>query len=144
MDLGLTGKVALVTGSSRGIGRGVALTLAEEGCDVMLTGRDEAALREVVGEIEKRGRRCAFAAADLRADGAAAALVETVRGRFGRLDILVNNAGSTRVIPHADLAALDGHRGVVRHVLRLERRDRDAAAMQPPAQSRGEHALPGI
>ena len=41
MDLGLTGKIALVTGSSRGIGRGVALTLAEEGCDVMLTGRDE-------------------------------------------------------------------------------------------------------
>ncbi len=45
MDLGLTGKIALVTGSSRGIGRGVALTLAEEGCDVMLTGRDESALR---------------------------------------------------------------------------------------------------
>ena len=44
MDLGLTGKVALVTGSSRGIGRGVALTLAQEGCDLMLTGRDEAAL----------------------------------------------------------------------------------------------------
>ena len=56
MDLGLTGKVALVTGSSRGIGRGIALTLAEEGCDVMLTGRDEAALREVVTEVEKRGR----------------------------------------------------------------------------------------
>ena len=52
MDLGLTGKIALVTGSSRGIGRGVALTLAEEGCDVMLTGRDETALAEVVA----RGR----------------------------------------------------------------------------------------
>jgi 3-oxoacyl-[acyl-carrier protein] reductase len=96
MDLGLTGKVALVTGSSRGIGRGVALTLAAEGCDMMLTGRDEAALREVAAEVEKHGRNAAFATADLRADGAATPLVETVRQRFGRLDILVNNAGSTR------------------------------------------------
>src|SRR5260370_246302 len=48
MDLGLTGKVALLTGSSRGIGRAIALTLAAEGCDVMLTGRAQAALRGAV------------------------------------------------------------------------------------------------
>jgi 3-oxoacyl-[acyl-carrier protein] reductase len=95
MDLGLAGRVALVTGSSRGIGRGVALTLAEEGCDLMLTGRDEAALREVVGEVEKRGRNAAFETADLRAEGAAAALVDAAKRRYGRLDILVNNAGTT-------------------------------------------------
>jgi 3-oxoacyl-[acyl-carrier protein] reductase len=58
MDLGLTGKVALVTGSSRGIGRGVALMLAAEGCDVMLAGRDEAALRGVAGEVETRMCAC--------------------------------------------------------------------------------------
>jgi 3-oxoacyl-[acyl-carrier protein] reductase len=96
MDLELTGKVALVTGSSRGIGRGVALALAEEGCDVMLTGRDEKALREVVGEVEKRGRRADFETTDLRADGAAAALVDAAGRRYGRLDILVNNAGTTK------------------------------------------------
>jgi 3-oxoacyl-[acyl-carrier protein] reductase len=96
MDLGLAGRVALVTGSSRGIGRGVALTLAEEGCDLMLTGRDEAALREVVGEVEKRGRSAAFETADLRAEGAAAALVDAAKRRYGRLDILVNNAGTTK------------------------------------------------
>jgi 3-oxoacyl-[acyl-carrier protein] reductase len=96
MDLGLAGRVALVTGSSRGIGRGVALTLAEEGCDLMLTGRDEAALREVVGEVEKRGRNAAFETADLRAEGAAAALVDAAKRRYGRLDILVNNAGTTK------------------------------------------------
>ena len=45
MDLGLKGKIALVTGSSRGIGRGIALTLAGEGCDVMLTGRDACGAR---------------------------------------------------------------------------------------------------
>jgi 3-oxoacyl-[acyl-carrier protein] reductase len=96
MDLGLTGKIALVTGSSRGIGRGVALTLAEEGCDVMLTGRDENALSEVVREVEKRGRRAYYETADLRGDGAPKALVDAVKHRFGRLDILVNNAGTTK------------------------------------------------
>jgi NAD(P)-dependent dehydrogenase (short-subunit alcohol dehydrogenase family) len=96
MDLGLTGKIALVTGSSRGIGRGIALTLAEEGCDVMLTGRDEKALREVLGEIEKRGRKAAFEMLDLRREDAAAALVDAVKRRFGRLNILVNNAGTTK------------------------------------------------
>ena len=96
MDLGLTGKVALVTGSSRGIGRGIALTLAEEGCDVMLTGRDEAALREVVAEVEKRGRKAKFETIDLRQDEAPAALISSIKRDFGRLDILVNNAGSTK------------------------------------------------
>src|SRR5712671_6892852 len=96
MDLELTGKVALVTGSSRGIGRGIALTLAEEGCDVMLTGRDENALSEVVGEVEKRGRSAYYETADLRGDGAPKALVDAVKHRFGRLDILVNNAGTTK------------------------------------------------
>jgi 3-oxoacyl-[acyl-carrier protein] reductase len=96
MDLGLTGKIALVTGSSRGIGRGVALTLAEEGCDVMLTGRDESALKQVVGEVEKRGRRAFYETADLRGENAATALVDAVKQRFGRLDILVNNAGTTK------------------------------------------------
>jgi 3-oxoacyl-[acyl-carrier protein] reductase len=96
MDLGLTGKVALVTGSSRGIGRGVALTLAEEGCDVMLTGRDDAALREVAGLIEQRGRRAKYETIDLRRDDAGAALVSSVKENFGLLDILVNNAGATK------------------------------------------------
>jgi 3-oxoacyl-[acyl-carrier protein] reductase len=96
MDLGLTGKVALVTGSSRGIGRGVALTLAQEGCDVMLTGRDEGALREVAAGVEKHGRTAKYHALDLRAEKAATTLVAAVQQSFGRLDILVNNAGTTR------------------------------------------------
>jgi len=96
MDLGLTGKVALVTGSSRGIGRGIALTLAAEGCDVMLTGRDEAALRGVAAAVEKLGRKARFETIDLRKDDAPAALVGAVQRGFGRLDILVNNAGTTK------------------------------------------------
>jgi 3-oxoacyl-[acyl-carrier protein] reductase len=96
MDLGLTGKVALVTGSSRGIGRGVALTLAQEGCDVMLTGRDEAALREAAAAVGQHGRGAKYTVLDLRGDKAPEALVAAVREGFGRLDILVNNAGATK------------------------------------------------
>jgi 3-oxoacyl-[acyl-carrier protein] reductase len=96
MDLGLTGKVALVTGSSRGIGRGVALQLAAEGCDVMLTGRDEAALNDVVAAVKKLGRTAQYATSDLRAEGAPAALVEAATRAFGHIDILVNNAGTTK------------------------------------------------
>src|SRR5262252_2432484 len=96
MELGLTGKVALVTGSNRGIGRGIELALADEGCDLVLTGREEAALRKVAGEIEKRGRKATTLALDLREEAAAAALIDTVRKQHGRLDILINNAGATR------------------------------------------------
>ena len=66
IELGLKAKVALVTGSSRGIGRGVALAFAAEGCDVMLTGRDAAALDEVADAIRKSGRRAGVAVLDLR------------------------------------------------------------------------------
>jgi 3-oxoacyl-[acyl-carrier protein] reductase len=96
MDLGLTGKIALVTGSSRGIGRGVALTLAQEGCDVMLTGRDEAALREAAAAVGRHGRGAKYTVLDLRGDKAPETLVAAVREGFGRLDILVNNAGATK------------------------------------------------
>ena len=79
MDLGLTGKVALVTGSSRGIGRGVALVLAQEGCDLMLTGTDQKALREAAAAVGAHGRRRQTLALDLRKEEAPAALVEAVR-----------------------------------------------------------------
>jgi 3-oxoacyl-[acyl-carrier protein] reductase len=96
MELGLQGKVALVTGSSRGIGRGIAMAFADEGCDLLLTGRDAAALEETATSIRGKGRKAAVHALDLRAPDAAAALVAAVRREFGHLDILVNNAGTTR------------------------------------------------
>ena len=96
MDLGLTGKVALVTGSSRGIGRGIALALAAEGCDVMLTGRDQAALDDTVAAVGKLGRRAQYETLDLRKDDAPAALVAAAKRAFGRIDVLVNNAGTTK------------------------------------------------
>lgn len=96
MELGLAGKVALVTGSSRGIGRGIALALAEEGCNVVVTARDEKALEEVASSIRSKGVKASFVAIDLCEPSAPELLVETVRNNFGRLDILVNNAGATK------------------------------------------------
>jgi 3-oxoacyl-[acyl-carrier protein] reductase len=111
MNLGLKGKVALVTGSSRGIGRGIALALAAEGCDVMLTGRDEKALNEVVAAVQELGRKAAFATSDLRQDDAPAALVAAAKRAFGRIDILVNNAGTTKRGDFLELTDADWKEG---------------------------------
>jgi 3-oxoacyl-[acyl-carrier protein] reductase len=96
MELGLKNKVALVTGASRGIGRGIAAALADEGCDLLLTGRDEAALKEVAAEIGAKGRKAVTSVLDLRIEGTEKPLVEAARRAFGRLDVLVNNAGATK------------------------------------------------
>jgi 3-oxoacyl-[acyl-carrier protein] reductase len=96
MELGLTGKVALVTGSSRGIGRGIALAFAAEGCDLLLTGRDVPALEEVATSIRAKGRKAVVHPLDLREPSAPKALVEATKREYGGLDILVNNAGTTR------------------------------------------------
>ena len=96
MELGLQGKVALVTGASRGIGEGIAMSLADEGCDLLITGRDEAALKAVASAISAKGRKAAISVLDLRKQGTEKPLVEAVRREFGRLDILVNNAGATK------------------------------------------------
>jgi 3-oxoacyl-[acyl-carrier protein] reductase len=96
MELGLLGKAALVTGSSRGIGAGIALALAHEGCNLVLTGRDVAALEAVAAAVRRKGVKAAALARDLCEASAAAALLETARNEFGGLDILVNNAGATK------------------------------------------------
>jgi len=89
----LSGKVALVTGASRGIGRSIALELASAGCDLLLTARDAKALEGVASEVRALGRKAAVHAADLTASAEPAALITTLTREFGRLDILVNNAG---------------------------------------------------
>jgi len=96
MDEELRGKVALVTGSSQGIGRSIALELARAGCDVALTGRNEDNLKAVAAEVTALGRKAAVHAADLTTDSEPAGLVATLERSFGRLDILVCNAGAAR------------------------------------------------
>jgi len=89
----LTGKIALVTGASSGIGIGIAQALHAQGAHVVLTGRREAELNAVASEL---GERASVMPADLNDPAAPAALVEAIEAAHGRLDILVNNAGLTR------------------------------------------------
>ncbi len=89
----LTGQVALVTGASRGIGRGLALALAGAGARVAVTARDTAGLASLVAEIQRTGGEAAAFAADFGRVAEIQSMVQAVHHRFGRLDILVNNAG---------------------------------------------------
>jgi 3-oxoacyl-[acyl-carrier protein] reductase len=102
----LNGKVAIVTGASRGIGRTIALTLARNGADVVLAARTEAQLEEVALEIRCLGRRAVVCAADLREEYTALQIVEQTRAEFGRLAIVINNAGATK---RGDFLALTDH-----------------------------------
>jgi 3-oxoacyl-[acyl-carrier protein] reductase len=90
----LTGRTALVTGGSRGIGRAIALALAEEGADVAVNYvASESAAREVVAQIEKTGRRGILAQADVSDFPDTFRMAQNVIKEFGHLDLLVNNAG---------------------------------------------------
>ncbi len=90
----LTERVALVTGGSRGIGRAIALALAEAGADVAVNYRDSAdQAQEVAGKIRTRGRRAVAVAADVSQSAAVADLVHKVGAELGGIDVLVNNAG---------------------------------------------------
>ena len=95
MSFDLTGKTALVTGASRGIGRALALGLAAAGADVALSARDEAALKEVRQQVEALGRRAVVVPADVMDPDACRALVASTLEGLGQLDILVNNAGGS-------------------------------------------------
>ncbi len=93
----LDGRVALVTGASRGIGRAVALALAKEGAKVALNYRSgETEARAVMAEIENLGSAAILVRADVSVSSEARQLVRDVVDRWGRLDVLVNNAGITR------------------------------------------------
>jgi 3-oxoacyl-[acyl-carrier protein] reductase len=88
-----TGKTALVTGSSSGIGRATALLFAREGADVVINGRDEKKIATVVQEVEKLGRRALGMRANVGSFAEVNTMVEKALKEFGHLDILVSNAG---------------------------------------------------
>jgi 7-alpha-hydroxysteroid dehydrogenase len=92
-------RVAIVTGAGRGIGRGAALALAEQGADVLLTARTQEQLDDVAAEVEKLGRRAVVVPADVSDTSVLPSLVERAVGELGRLDVIVNNAGGAEPRP---------------------------------------------
>lgn len=94
--MNLVGKVAIVTGASRGIGRAVALKLAREGADVVVTATTLESAQATASEIEAIGRKSLAAAVDVSDPAAVESLFSAVVEKFGKVDILVNNAGITR------------------------------------------------
>jgi 2-deoxy-D-gluconate 3-dehydrogenase len=89
----LEGKIALITGASKGIGRAIALAMADVGADIIATARTEEELKELCEEIRKKGRRAEYIVADLRSTEEAKAMAQKALEIFGKVDILVNNAG---------------------------------------------------
>lgn len=108
MTARLDGQLAIVTGSSRGIGRAIAIRLAAEGATLAVCGRDMPAATEVAEEIEKAGGRAFATALDVSSEQSVVAAFATIAQRFGgRLDILVNNAG---ISPR-----INGQKGTIEH-----------------------------
>ena len=92
----LAGRVAMVTGGTRGIGLAIARLLADDGASVVVSGRDPGRLESAAKELEALGATALAVAADAAKREDADRLVEAARERFGRIDVLVNNAGITR------------------------------------------------
>jgi len=96
LQVNLQGKVAIITGSTTGIGRTIALMLAANGVDIVLNNVIDQGAEETLAEIKALGRRAIFLKADISDAEQGQALVDKVISEFGKVDILVNNAGITR------------------------------------------------
>src|SRR4028119_54215 len=90
----LKGKTALVTGAGKGIGRAIAIALANEGAQVGLIARTEKDLQAVANEIQSTGGKTAIATADVSNIESVNAAVESIQTELGNIDILINNAGT--------------------------------------------------
>jgi 3-oxoacyl-[acyl-carrier protein] reductase len=93
MERDLAGRVAVVTGASKGIGRQIALELAEAGADLVVCARGVELLEAAAKEFRRHGRRVEAVAADVATPAGAGAVLERARAHYGRVDVLVNNAG---------------------------------------------------
>jgi 3-oxoacyl-[acyl-carrier protein] reductase len=107
MTLNLEGKVALVTGAGRGIGRAISVALGQAGATVVAAARTTEQIEAVAGEITDAGGKAVAIAADVAEESDISSLFDQVRERFGRLDVLVNNAGVGVFGPVAELSPAD-------------------------------------
>lgn len=95
----LQGKVALITGGGRGIGRTIALSFAHEGADIAVTARTQTEIDAVAGEVAALGRQSFAVSCDVTEKASVDRMAAAVQERFGRVDLLVNNAGTGRSAP---------------------------------------------
>jgi NAD(P)-dependent dehydrogenase (short-subunit alcohol dehydrogenase family) len=101
----LDGKVAVVTGGGKGIGKTIALAFAGEGAEVVIAARTKADLKKTAAEIDKTGRKCLAIATDLAVPEQVRSMVDSTLDKFGRVDVLVNNGGIAG--PVASVADMD-------------------------------------
>jgi gluconate 5-dehydrogenase len=128
----LDGRVALVTGASRGIGFAIAEALAQNAALVVMNGRDRAALQAKADALTGKGLKAAVAAFDV-ADGAAAVkAIGNIAGKYGRLDILVNNAGIQHRVPLTEWTDSDFDRVLTTNLTACFRLAREAARVMLP------------
>ncbi len=113
----LTGKVAIVTGGGRGIGRAIALELARAQCDVVVAARTEADIQAVSDEARKRGRRALAVPTDVRKAEEVENLIQRTIKEFGRVDALVNNAGGSFMVGSLDMSE-GGFEAIIRENLK--------------------------
>ena len=123
----LDGRVALLTGSSRGLGFAMAEALAAHGALVVLNGRDPTTLEERAAALRARGQRAEVAAFDVTDSAAAAAAVAEIRGRHKRLDVLVSNAGIQHRVPVTEWRDEDWDRVVAANLSACFKLAREAA-----------------
>jgi 3-oxoacyl-[acyl-carrier protein] reductase len=128
MDLGLRGKAALVTGSSRGIGRAIAVELAREGCRVALCARGKDALQAAAAEARALGAEVATVVADVTTPEGVREAVEGAAAAFGGLDVLVNNVGGSTGAAFLETDPEDWQRAIDLNLMSAVRASRLAVA----------------
>jgi len=104
MNLELSGKIALVTGGSRGLGKAIAMAMAAKGADVVICGRKQENLDQAVENFGQKGNRVAAFRANVGSSQEMAGLFQSIEDRFGKLDILVNNVGMNILTPSVAMA----------------------------------------
>jgi 3-oxoacyl-[acyl-carrier protein] reductase len=151
MDLELRGKVAVVTGASRGIGKAIAQSLLNEGCAVAICGRNVERLNAAVSDLSKAAPRILGVPTDVTDEAAVTKFVTAALEAFGRIDILVNNAGThlRGTVETTTAAILDqqlrdkvfGFFSMIQAVLPIMRRQRDGRIVNIVGQA-GRHPHP--
>jgi 3-oxoacyl-[acyl-carrier protein] reductase len=141
MDLGLRGKAALVTGASRGIGRGIALELAREGCRVALCARSKDALDAAAADVRALGAETVTVAADVTTADGVQQVVAAAVAAFGAVDILVNNVGGSTGSSFLETGDADWQRAIDLNLMPAVRASR---LVVPSMRARGSGAIVNI